>query len=202
MTYGWFASKNSMTPSLALWTNGVFVLTTIPGAHGIAQLATTINTNKSSYQVSATALPPLNTSDNSLRYSICHDNSIYSSVCFCVGTWVFVLLPFRTLGLRLRPARPWPFCHRLWSQFRLFWVLKRRIVGFGGDVSYIGGVDEPRGRLFEGAFPDDGRCKLPRQSSELGRCRWRKIREMVANQRVVNQAAELRRICTVSTATG
>lgn len=29
-----------MTPSLALCTMGVFVLTTMPGAHGMAQLAT------------------------------------------------------------------------------------------------------------------------------------------------------------------
>mmetsp|Transcript_27297 Transcript_27297/g.48253 ORF Transcript_27297/g.48253 Transcript_27297/m.48253 type:complete len:351 (+) Transcript_27297:1283-2335(+) len=37
---GWFASRNSITPSLALWTRGVSVLIFIPGISGMAHEAT------------------------------------------------------------------------------------------------------------------------------------------------------------------
>jgi hypothetical protein len=87
----------------------VFVFTTIPGAQGIAQLATT-NQQQSpeiTYPVSATAQPPQDTSDNSLQYSIYRDNNIYpiNIVIRRRDTSVFVRLLFRTLGSMQRLVR-------------------------------------------------------------------------------------------------
>lgn len=80
--YGWFANSISMTPSLALCTRGVFVLTTIPGAQGIAQLATTISNGSDCqhYLVWVTVPFQRDTSDNSPQYSIYHDNNICPSI--------------------------------------------------------------------------------------------------------------------------
>lgn len=79
-----------MTPSLALCTSGVFVLTTIPGAQGIAQLATNhqhLSAHLTIYLVLANVPFQQDTSDNSPQYSIYHDNNI----------WINISLSFKRL---------------------------------------------------------------------------------------------------------